>query len=130
MSGAGPYRYDPSAFREVFERHFTYLAGVHLNSHRYASRPALHDPATAACVRAERHVMVALDGGCRLPVGALATPQADGALHLLGGVALDDGTLNIAALDGRLEDAEALAEQLARRLRSPGAGEQRRVVYA
>jgi acyl-CoA synthetase (AMP-forming)/AMP-acid ligase II len=39
------YRYDPSAFRQVFERHFTYLAGVQRNSHRYADRHALHDPA-------------------------------------------------------------------------------------
>ncbi len=46
MSHAAPYRYDPSAFRRVFERHFTHLAGVHRNSHRYAMRPALHDPAT------------------------------------------------------------------------------------
>lgn len=44
MSAGAPYRYDPSAFRAVFERHFTYLAGVERNSHRYASRPALHDP--------------------------------------------------------------------------------------
>jgi acyl-CoA synthetase (AMP-forming)/AMP-acid ligase II len=40
------YRYDPTAFREVFERRFTYLAGVERNSHRFASRPALHDPAS------------------------------------------------------------------------------------
>ena len=46
MSGAAPYRYDASAFRAVFEQHFTYLAGVHRNSHRYANRHALHDPAT------------------------------------------------------------------------------------
>ena len=46
MSGAPPYRYDASAFRAVFEHHFTYLAGVHRNSHRYAHRHALHDPAT------------------------------------------------------------------------------------
>ena len=43
--GQAPYRYDPSAFRAVFERRFTYLAGVERNSHRFASRPALHDPA-------------------------------------------------------------------------------------
>ncbi|MGH2914328.1 MAG: AMP-binding protein, partial [Solirubrobacteraceae bacterium] len=43
---AGPYRYDPSAFRQVFERNFTHLAGVERNSHRYADRPALHDPAS------------------------------------------------------------------------------------
>jgi acyl-CoA synthetase (AMP-forming)/AMP-acid ligase II len=40
------YRYDPSAFQRVFERNFTYLAGVYRNSHRYASRSALHDPVT------------------------------------------------------------------------------------
>src|SRR6185437_6358671 len=46
LTAGTPYRYDASAFREVFERRFTYLAGVHRNSHRYADRPALHDPAT------------------------------------------------------------------------------------
>ncbi len=41
-----PYRYDATAFRAVFEESFTYIGGVERNSHRYASRPALHDPAT------------------------------------------------------------------------------------
>jgi acyl-CoA synthetase (AMP-forming)/AMP-acid ligase II len=45
-SPAGPYRYDPSAFRAVFEREFSHVAGVRRNSHRYASRHALHDPAS------------------------------------------------------------------------------------
>jgi len=90
----------------------------------------LHDPATAASVRAERRLMVALDGGCRLPVGALGTPQPDGGLHLLGGLALADGTLNVASATGRLDAPEELADRLAERLRAPGAGEQRRVVYA
>ena len=40
------HRYDPTAFRDVFEHHFTYLAGVDRNSHRFAARPALHDPAS------------------------------------------------------------------------------------
>jgi acyl-CoA synthetase (AMP-forming)/AMP-acid ligase II len=40
------FRYDPSAFRDVFEHHFTYLGGVARNSHRFARRPALHDPAS------------------------------------------------------------------------------------
>jgi hydroxymethylbilane synthase len=90
----------------------------------------LHDPATSAAVRAERRLMADLEGGCRLPIGALGTPRQEGALHLLGGLAADDGTLSIAALIGRLEAPEELADQLATRLRSPGAGEQRRVVYA
>jgi acyl-CoA synthetase (AMP-forming)/AMP-acid ligase II len=40
------YRYDPAPFRDVFEHHFTYLAGFERNTHRYARRPALHDPAS------------------------------------------------------------------------------------
>jgi acyl-CoA synthetase (AMP-forming)/AMP-acid ligase II len=39
-----PYRYDASAFREVFEHNFTYLAGLRRNSHRFAARTALSDP--------------------------------------------------------------------------------------
>jgi acyl-CoA synthetase (AMP-forming)/AMP-acid ligase II len=39
--------YDPAAFRDVFENHFTYLAGFWRNVHRYAGRPALHDPLSA-----------------------------------------------------------------------------------
>ncbi|HEY2521615.1 MAG TPA: AMP-binding protein [Streptosporangiaceae bacterium] len=38
--------YDPAAFKDVFEHHFTYLAGFWRNVHRYAGRPALHDPQT------------------------------------------------------------------------------------
>ncbi|HLI39295.1 MAG TPA: AMP-binding protein [Streptosporangiaceae bacterium] len=46
MTHAEPYRYDPAAFRQVFEHHFTYAAGFARNTHRYAGRPALHDPLT------------------------------------------------------------------------------------
>jgi acyl-CoA synthetase (AMP-forming)/AMP-acid ligase II len=46
MTEASLYRYDPTAFRDVFEHHFTYLAGFWRNVHRYATRPALHDPLT------------------------------------------------------------------------------------
>ena len=79
----------------------------------------LHDPATGAAVRAERRLMANLEGGCRLPVGALGRPRSDGALHLLGGLALEDGSLRIADALGRLDAPEALADELTRRLRSP-----------
>jgi acyl-CoA synthetase (AMP-forming)/AMP-acid ligase II len=49
LTATGPrtaYRYDPTAYKAVFEHRFTYLAGVERNSHRFASRPALHDPAS------------------------------------------------------------------------------------
>lgn len=90
----------------------------------------LHDPATAAAVRAERRLMIDLDGGCRLPIGALGTPRPDGELHLLGGLARDDGSLRIADALGRLDAPEELADRLANRLTLPGQGEQLRVAYA
>ncbi len=37
------YRYDAAAFRDVFERHLTFLAGFWRNTHRYAERLALYD---------------------------------------------------------------------------------------
>ena len=43
---AEPYRYDPAAYRQVFEHRFTYLAGVKRNSHRFADRTALTDVAS------------------------------------------------------------------------------------
>ncbi len=41
-----PYVYDPSALRDVFDRHFTFGAGFWRNVHRYAERLAMLDPAT------------------------------------------------------------------------------------
>jgi acyl-CoA synthetase (AMP-forming)/AMP-acid ligase II len=38
--------YDPAAFRAVFENRFTYWAGFERNTHRYAGRTALYDPAS------------------------------------------------------------------------------------
>ncbi len=40
------YRFDPAALRDVFERRFLYVSGIERNSHRFARRPALHDPAS------------------------------------------------------------------------------------
>ncbi|MFI6350096.1 class I adenylate-forming enzyme family protein [Streptomyces sp. NPDC050560] len=41
-----PETYDPTAFREVFERHFTYWAGFARNTHRHARATAMTDPAS------------------------------------------------------------------------------------
>ena len=46
MSSGGRHRYDPTAFKAVFERQFTHRAGFERNVHRFAERPALHDPAS------------------------------------------------------------------------------------
>jgi hydroxymethylbilane synthase len=78
----------------------------------------LHDPATAGAVRAERHLMLLLDGGCRLPVGALGTPRTDGGLELIGGLATDAGGVAIARAHGLLAMPEVLADHLASLLRA------------
>ena len=49
-----------------------------------------HDPLTAACTAAERAFLAALEGGCQIPIGALATLDDEG-LTLHGLVADVDG---------------------------------------
>jgi len=86
----------------------------------------LNDPATAACVRAERAVSRALAGSCEVPLGAYGEMR-DGRLFLRGFVALPDGSrIARAELSGDADgggDAEALGLKLADALRSQGAGE-------
>lgn len=43
-TGPAGTSYDPAAFRDVFEKQFTYWAGVRRNTHRYARRTAMSDP--------------------------------------------------------------------------------------
>ncbi|GLZ43928.1 long-chain-fatty-acid--CoA ligase [Actinomycetospora sp. NBRC 106375] len=42
------FTYDPTAYRTYFEHEFTYLAGFRRNTHRYARRTAMTDPASGA----------------------------------------------------------------------------------
>lgn len=46
MTASYNSEYDPSAFKKVFEQHFTYAAGVERNIHRYANQLALTDSDT------------------------------------------------------------------------------------
>ena len=93
-----------------------------------ASRPEiaawlspLNDPATAACVRAERAVSRALGGSCEVPLGAYAVSRGD-RLWLRGFVATADGArIAHAELDGEAADPEALGLKLAAGLRAQGA---------
>ena len=84
----------------------------------------LNDPATAACVRAERAVSRALAGSCEVPLGAYAVTQGDSQLRLRGFVATPDGRrFARAELLGDAADPEALGLQLAAQLRAQGAVE-------
>lgn len=51
----------------------------------------MSDPETSICVAAERAVMAAVEGSCRLPVAAYATHEGD-QIHLRGLLADPDGT--------------------------------------
>ncbi len=80
---------------------------------------AIDHVATNHATRAERLLHKLLGGGCRAPVGALAT-VADGKLHLRAVVAsLDGKTLLRAEGDGA--DPESVAKTVFQRLESQGA---------
>ncbi|MHC4817642.1 MAG: hydroxymethylbilane synthase [Planctomycetota bacterium] len=86
-----------------------------------AALQPLHDEETARCTRAERELLAVLEGGCSVPVGALAT-VAGLSLNLRGIVAAPDGSRALeAAADG--EDPEALGREVADQLRAQGAEE-------
>ena len=77
---------------------------------------AIDDRSTRLAVEAERAFLRASGGGCRAPIGALATIN-DGELQLLGGWASPDGTRTAiahgrGAIESGLELARALASEL------------------
>lgn len=91
----------------------------------------LNDPATSACVHAERAMSRALGGGCEVPLGAFAQIQTGAAneLRLRGFVAMPDGKRVISAEStvvltdtaDKLEVAEALGLRVADELCQQGA---------
>lgn len=95
-----------------------------------AGRPELVDllaplnhPETAACVAAERAMSRALNGSCQVPLGGYATLSGE-TLTLRAFVARPDGSRLIRdELHGAPAEAEALGEEMARRLLANGARE-------
>jgi hydroxymethylbilane synthase len=84
---------------------------------------ALDDAPTRLAVRAERAFLQALEGGCQVPIGALAVP-ADGRAELHGLIADVRGTRRVRgtiALDPA--EPELSGVRLANQLRSEGATE-------
>jgi hydroxymethylbilane synthase len=77
----------------------------------------LHDPGSAACVKAERAMLAALDGSCRTPIAGLA--ELDGDRLVLEGLLLTpDGSAEIRArCAGGTGDAERLGTELGGELR-------------
>lgn len=81
----------------------------------------INDPHTTKSVRAERAFLLALGGGCSIPVGAYAEIK-NGAIEMQGLVAATDGT-RVIKVNGRGEDPQALGKQLAQKALKQGAGE-------
>jgi hydroxymethylbilane synthase len=82
----------------------------------------LADHATERATAAERSLLRRLEGGCQIPIGALAT-VASGHVALRGLIAsLDGRRLVRGAAEGAAADAEAVGEELAERLLRDGGG--------
>ncbi|HHQ48869.1 MAG TPA: hydroxymethylbilane synthase, partial [Acidobacteria bacterium] len=86
-----------------------------------AAVEALHDPGAARLVDAERRLLDLLGGGCHLPLGCLATAEADGAVRLQAvlGAVDEDVTravvTRVAAVAPGPEAAAAACERAIRR---------------
>ncbi len=82
---------------------------------------AVHDPQTAACVTAERTFLNSLEGGCQVPIGALARLHEE-KLTLDGFVSGLAGTPMLRGLiEGPAAKASSLGRALARSLVEQGA---------
>jgi hydroxymethylbilane synthase len=84
---------------------------------------AVNDPATWACVTAERAMLWSLGGGCLVPIGATSVVQ-DGVLTVRGIVLSADGTRKVVATHrGLAETPLAVGQELAAMLLAEGAAE-------
>jgi len=84
---------------------------------------SIDDPFTRGEVAAERSLVLALEGGCRVPIGAIGRAKGK-SLSLYGCVFSLDGVEKISSLaEGELSDAEALGRNLANDLMRQGAKE-------
>jgi hydroxymethylbilane synthase len=83
---------------------------------------ALNDLDTASCVRAERALLAALEGGCQVPLGAWGRVE-QGQLVLDACVLSADGSEHLRwRATGAVNDPEALGRSLAQDLIAAGAG--------
>jgi hydroxymethylbilane synthase len=91
-----------------------------------AARAAVHHPPTAIAVAAERAFLRRVEGGCQVPVGALAgsVPHESGVLELRGRVVSLGGERAVEGVErgtaGDESSAELLGGRLADRLLAAG----------
>ncbi len=83
----------------------------------------LDDTSTRVCISAERSFLRRLEGGCQVPIGAIATLR-DRVVHLDGMVgSLDGKTILREQLDGVISESDELGVRLAEKLIEKGAGD-------
>lgn len=83
----------------------------------------LDHPESRYAITAERELMKTLEGGCQIPIGALGSVKGN-TLKLEAVVAsLDGRDLVRSGIEGPVQDARALGEQLAQKLLRMGAGD-------
>ncbi len=90
----------------------------------------LDDKFTRICVTAERAVLATLGGGCQVPIGAYASIQTSGQVHLQALVVAPDGSTIIRqTATGDPADALRLGREMGERLLAAGAQDILEAVY-
>lgn len=85
-----------------------------------ALQPLNHED-TGVIIGAERALLAALDGSCRTPIGAFATLDGIGGIHIAGLLADEDGTKSWrASKSGAVADALSLGDEVGKELRRNG----------
>lgn len=77
------------------------------------------DAPTRVAVELERALLAAMGGGCRSPIGALATVQGDRVELLAGAAEASQGMVRFGRADGRIADTKPLVSTLVRHLLRP-----------
>jgi hydroxymethylbilane synthase len=123
LGGRITARLDPAVFTPAPAQG---AVGVQIRADDDATRRwigALQHTDTRRETDAERTLLRVLEGGCQVPVGALARVEGD-RLHLTARVASLDGTTTLhGTRSGSADDAERLGEALAHQLIDDGAAE-------
>jgi hydroxymethylbilane synthase len=87
-------------------------------------RRAIHDPAEARRVAAERAFLLKMGGSCQTPLAAHARDEDGGALRIVGMCGMPDGSRILRAeVAGAPDEAEVLGGRLAEELLAQGAAE-------
>jgi hydroxymethylbilane synthase len=87
-------------------------------------RRAIHDPAEARRVAAERAFLLKMGGSCQTPLAAHARDEDGGPLRIVGMCGMPDGSRILRAeVAGAPDEAEALGVRLAEELLAQGAAE-------